>query len=340
MNSGFLWVTISPRFPKWNYKYIQIDMPFSLGLGVSSCHWSFFCFCWYGTQHIMGFYFDNIVPLPMNKNFIRDSFQILFYNVGNRSQFGYAGPSAETRMRAVSFAFFIFFFWMRTCRSFQYQLNLNGHTQPVPTLSSAWESRITHIQTRLLSYEEYMFSTWCITKCESNFFSVHICLFLWTTLQHRSVITGMKAEIKDLQQELLNSRTPRKPSIVTAWHTLTFPGWTQHQLERLPWPRRKPKKGHPTPCPTPEWCYKQANPDHSMVLKEFDPEIRKVCILFLYLLTPLTCFHADLWCSKQRTQSGQTWAPAQPPSKWLFNKMKCMSLSSSHSYFHWYYSWT
>jgi hypothetical protein len=170
----------------------------------------------------MGFYFDNSVPLPVNKNFIRDSFQtrILFHNDGNRSQSGYAGPPAETRMPAVSFALF-FSFWMRTCRysSRQYQLNLNGLTQPVPTLSTAWESRIRHIQTLLIlsqSTRSTCSQTWCIQKTWVQvFFGAYMRLFYQQLCNIGRLSQGWRQKWRICKRNYCDSLTTRSKNLNT-----------------------------------------------------------------------------------------------------------------------------
>ena len=70
---------------------------------------------------------------------------------------------------------------------------------------------------------------------------------------------------------------------------------------------------------------------------ELDPEIRKVCLPFFYLFTPLTNFFFMMLEAKN--QSSQSWALFnyhQPECSHCDCLMKCQCMSLSHAYFHLY----
>jgi hypothetical protein len=96
----------------------------------------------------MDFYFDNSVSLDQNFTGDMNSFQnnswTPFHNdAGNRSQFGYAGPPADTRMV-----------------SFVISLQPNALAQPVPqnTLRTASHADLLGAQNQAHTklYEEYI----------------------------------------------------------------------------------------------------------------------------------------------------------------------------------------
>ena len=114
----------------------------------------------------MEFNFDDL--LPLDQNFTGDTrswnpFQnnslIPFYNdAGNRSQIGYAGPPAETRM--VSFAISLTFCDMQPFFCF-FQYQQNAVAQPVPmqnTLSTASHADLLGAQNQAHTklYEGYI----------------------------------------------------------------------------------------------------------------------------------------------------------------------------------------
>jgi hypothetical protein len=119
----------------------------------------------------------------------------------------------------------------------------------MPPMLTYWERITRHTPNSMMS--TLVSNMMYLQKCESKFFSVHICIFLLTNLQHRLIIAEMKAEMKTLshnsiqehhethQSESASHNTfmiPPAPVIAPIWVCqrcpLTFPGWSQHQQLR------------------------------------------------------------------------------------------------------------